>query len=154
MQMTSLQATTFLIGEYLLPEEESSPVFTVADGIVLLSQSIQRNSMVRKMQVAKMRGQARAPGLHTFRIDENGIRVFSRAIFKEDIGAVSTSTTSIQGARVPMGIPDLDEMLGGGLPTGYSMLVVGPSGSGKTVLTTQYLSEGVRRGGARCDCGV
>ena len=146
MQMTSWQATTFLIGEYLLPEEESSPVFTVADGIVLLSQSIQRNSMVRKMQVVKMRGQAQAPGLHTFRIDEDGIRVFSRAIVKEDIGAVSRSTTSIQGARVPMGIPDLDEMLGGGLPTGYSMLVVGPSGSGKTVLTTQYLSEGARRG--------
>src|SRR5450830_1942220 len=37
-------------------------------------------------------------------------------------------------------------MLGGGLPAGYSMLVVGPSGSGKTVLTTEYLAEGVRRG--------
>jgi circadian clock protein KaiC len=142
MQMTSWQATTFLIGEYLLPEAESSPVFTVADGIVWLSQNMQRNSMVRKMQVVKIRGQAQAPGLHTFRIDQDGIRVFPRAIVKDGTWAVSTSMTSIQETRVPMGVPGLDEMLGGGLPAGYSMLVVGPSGSGKTVLTTEYLAEG------------
>jgi circadian clock protein KaiC len=76
MQMTSWQATTFLIGEYLLPEAESSPVFTVADGILWLAQHLQRNSMVRKMQVIKIRGQAQAPGLHTFRISDEGIQVF------------------------------------------------------------------------------
>ncbi|NDP40136.1 MAG: AAA family ATPase [Rhodoferax sp.] len=146
MQMTSWQATTFLMGEYLLPEAESSPVFTVADGIVWLAQNMQRNSMVRKIQVVKMRGQAQVPGLHTFRIDQDGIRVFPRAIVKDGTWAASTSKTSIQAARVPMGVPGLDEMLGGGLPAGYSMLVVGPSGSGKTVLSTEYLAEGVRRG--------
>lgn len=45
-----------------------------------------------------------------------------------------------------MGIPELDKMMGGGLPAGYSLLVVGPSGSGKTVLATQFLAEGVRVG--------
>ena len=45
-----------------------------------------------------------------------------------------------------MGTPGLDEMLGGGLPIGYSLLVVGPSGSGKTILVTEFLAEGVRRG--------
>jgi circadian clock protein KaiC len=45
-----------------------------------------------------------------------------------------------------MGIPGLDEMLGGGLPAGYSLLLVGPSGSGKTILATEFLAEGVRRG--------
>ena len=84
MQMTSWQATTFLIGEYLLPESESSPVFTVADGILWLSQNLHRNSMVRKMQVVKMRGQAQAPGLHTFRINDEGIQVFPRAIIQQD----------------------------------------------------------------------
>ena len=39
-------------------------------------------------------------------------------------------------------------MLGGGLPVGYSLLVVGPSGSGKTILATDFLAEGVRRGEA------
>jgi circadian clock protein KaiC len=37
-------------------------------------------------------------------------------------------------------------MFGGGLPTGYSLLVVGPSGSGKTILATEFLAEGVNRG--------
>jgi circadian clock protein KaiC len=40
----------------------------------------------------------------------------------------------------------LDEMLGGGIPSGFSVLVAGPSGSGKTVLATQFIREGARRG--------
>jgi circadian clock protein KaiC len=44
-----------------------------------------------------------------------------------------------------MGVPVLDEMLGGGLPAGYSVLVVGPSGSGKSLLATEFVAEGVRR---------
>ncbi|MFD2274536.1 ATPase domain-containing protein [Undibacterium arcticum] len=66
----------FLIGEYMMPEAESSPVFTVADGILWLSQNLQHSSMVRKIQVVKMRGQAQVPGLHTFRISDAGIQVF------------------------------------------------------------------------------
>lgn len=146
MQMTSWQATTFLIGEYLLPEAEASPVFTVADGILWLSQNLHRNSMVRKMQVVKMRGQAQAPGLHTFRINDDGIQVFPRAIIQHGISAESIIKAAAGEERVPMGIPGLDEMLGGGLPAGYSLLVVGPSGCGKTILATEFLAEGARRG--------
>ena len=146
LQMTNWQATTFLIGEYLIPESESSPVFTVADGILWLSQNLHHNSMVRKMQVVKMRGQAQAPGLHTFRIGNEGIQVFPRAIIEPD-AAVTNATPLLPGKqRIPMGTPILDEMLGGGLPVGYSLLVVGPSGSGKTILATEFLAEGVRRG--------
>jgi circadian clock protein KaiC len=47
-----------------------------------------------------------------------------------------------------MGVQGLDEMLGGGLPAGHSLLVVGPTGSGKTILATQFLAEGARRGEA------
>jgi len=145
LQMTSWQATTFLIGEYLIPEAESSPVFTVADGILWLAQHLQRNSMVRKMQVVKMRGQAQAPGLHTFRISDEGIQVFPRAIIQAG-NALESAIELIGSERVSMGIPGLDDMLGGGLPAGYSLLVVGPSGSGKTILATEFLAEGVRKG--------
>ncbi|CAG9931782.1 ATPase domain-containing protein [Candidatus Nitrotoga arctica] len=145
MQMTSWQATTFLIGEYLKPEADSSPVFTVADGILWLSQNLHRNSMVRKIQVVKIRGQAQAPGLHTFRISDEGIQVFPRAIIKHGTVAESINVPTRE-ERLPMGIPGLDEMLGGGLPVGYSLLLVGPSGSGKTILATEFLAEGVRRG--------
>ncbi|MEO8598977.1 MAG: ATPase domain-containing protein [bacterium] len=143
MQMTSWQATTFLIGEYVMPESESGPIFAVADCILLLSQNLQRNSVVRKIQAVKMRGQAQAPGLHTFRINDDGVQIFPRAIITEE--AVSDPVLS-GGQRIAMGIPDMDDMLGGGLPTGYSLLVVGPSGCGKTIVATEFLVEGARRG--------
>ena len=146
MQMTSWQATTFLIGEYLLPEAESSPVFTVADGILWLSQSLHRNSMVRKIQVVKMRGQGQAPGLHTFRINESGIQIFPRAIVGHSGITTDDSEVAKESGRLAMGVAGLDEMMGGGLPVGYSLLLVGPSGSGKTVLATEFLAEGARCG--------
>ena len=143
MQMTSWLATTFLIGEYLAPEEESSPVFTVADGIIWLSQLVHRDALVRKIQVVKLRGHAQRLGMHTFRIDEQGLRIFPRAMVGQGLGApVRFKPTQ----RLSMGVPAIDTMLGGGLPAGYSMLVVGPSGSGKTVLATQFLEAGARVG--------
>jgi circadian clock protein KaiC len=143
MQMTSWQATTFLIGEYLQPETESGPVFTVADGILWLSQLVRGDSMVRKMQVVKMRGGSQKLGVHTFRIDDNGIQVFPRAVLQDP----SREDNCAGGAeRLSLGVPELDEMMGGGVPRGYSVLLVGPSGSGKTVLTTEFLAEGVRIG--------
>ena len=146
MLMTSWQATTFLIGEYVMPEAESSPIFTVADGILWLTQNLHRNSMVRKMQVVKMRGQAQAPGLHTFRISDVGVQVFPRAILKHGTAVESTIEVPTGEKRLSIGTAGLDKMLGGGLPIGYSLLVVGPSGSGKTILATEFLAEGVRRG--------
>jgi KaiC/GvpD/RAD55 family RecA-like ATPase len=48
--------------------------------------------------------------------------------------------------RVPTGIPELDEMLEGGLVAHRPYLIVGPSGSGKTKLALRFLVEGIRRG--------
>lgn len=47
--------------------------------------------------------------------------------------------------RVPTGIEGLDEILGGGLPTGRGFLVHGGPGTGKTTLGFQFLYEGLRR---------
>jgi circadian clock protein KaiC len=139
--LTSWQATTFLIGEYF-DETDANPVFTVADGLVWLHQSVQRNSMVRKLEVMKMRGQASLPGLHSFRIDGTGIRVFAPA---QRVGA-DGGAAAAAGDRARTGVAELDAMLGGGLPRGYSLLVAGPSGSGKSVLAAAFLSEGARNG--------
>jgi circadian clock protein KaiC len=148
-------ATTFLIGEYS-SEYDPNPVFTVADGILTLEQSVHRNSMVRSMHVVKMRGQATSPGRHTFRIGKGGLEVFPAAVVHDDTeGTGSTGGTGGKNEagtgprsqrRLTMGVPRLDDMLGGGLPAGYSLLVAGPSGSGKTILATAFLAEGVRLG--------
>jgi len=143
VQMTSWQATTFLIGEYLTQEEESSPVFTVADGIIWMLQDVHRDAMMRKLQVIKMRGQAQRPGLHTFRINSGGIEVFPRAIVNYEN---SQRFDMVSNLRMTMGVSALDEMMGGGLPVGYSLLVVGPSGCGKSMLSTEFLAEGARLG--------
>jgi circadian clock protein KaiC len=145
MAMTSWQATTFLIGEYF-SEVDSNPVFTVSDGLIWLRQSVQRNSMVRKIEVMKMRGQPTAPGLHTFRISSAGIEIFAPArVQAAASNGVSPDSDPMSG-RLKMGVPKLDEMLGGGLPRGYSLLVAGPSGSGKSVLAAAFLIEGARLG--------
>ena len=143
MLMTSWQATTFLVGEYF-NETDANPVFTVADGLIWLRQSVQRNSMVRKMEIMKMRGQSTLPGLHTFRIDNAGIRVFAPA--KVVAADSAAPDAAVHGARALLGVPALDDMLGGGLPRGYSLLVAGPSGSGKSILAASFLAEGARRG--------
>ncbi|MFO7569127.1 MAG: ATPase domain-containing protein [Smithellaceae bacterium] len=140
------QATTFLVGEYL-SEIEPHPIFTVADGLLSLTQNVYRNSMVRQIQILKMRGQSTHPGLHSFRITSDGIKVFPAAMVHDDIGVGQESPDEhIRKTRLAMGVPGLDDMLGGGLPAGYSLLVAGPSGSGKTILASTFLAEGVRRG--------
>jgi circadian clock protein KaiC len=143
MLMTSWQATTFLIGEYFV-ETDANPVFTVADGLIWLRQSVQSNSMVRKIEVMKMRGQPTLPGLHTFRIGTAGIKVFAPAGMGS--GKPAGLPAPAPGPRLQTGVPGLDEMLGGGLPRGYSLLVAGPSGSGKSILAATFLAEGVRCG--------
>ncbi|PWF47982.1 ATPase domain-containing protein [Massilia glaciei] len=143
--MTGWNATTFLVGEYLVNETDKNPIFTVADGIVWLSQHVHRNAMVRKLQVIKMRGQKQRPGLHTFRISGAGVEVFPRVIAAPDPAGAGAARRA-PPARLSLGVAALDEMLGGGLPQGYSMLLVGPSGSGKTTLATAFLAEGVRQG--------
>ena len=144
MHLTSCEATSFLVGEYIYEESETNPVFTVADGLIWLTQNIHRDSMVRKIEVKKMRGQAQLPGLHTFHITDAGVQAFPRVI----VGAGTTANppTAAPAERLGMGTPRLDDMLGGGLPRGYSLLVAGPAGSGKTILATAFLQEGA-------DCG-
>jgi circadian clock protein KaiC len=140
--MTAWRATTFMIGEYPA-EMEANPVMTVCDGLIWLRQSIQRNSMVRKMEIMKMRGQPTIPGLHTFRISHAGVEVFAPAVRKTSPDGPDALPN---GPRLSIGIAGIDEMLGGGLPRGFSILVAGPSGSGKSILAAQFLAEGARRG--------
>jgi circadian clock protein KaiC len=144
LYLTSWQATTFLVGEYTEGEVHDNPVFTVADGVLWLLEQVDRNSSVRKVKAMKVRGQARMPGLHVFRITEAGIQVFPRLARP----AASPDAPRRSPERLSMGVPGLDEMLGGGIPLGDSVVVAGPAGSGKTVFSTQFIAEGVRRGDA------
>lgn len=141
LHLTSWQATTFLIGEYVEGELRDNPVFTVADGLFWLYQSTERNSIVRKMQIIKIRGQESVPGLHTFRITEAGLQTFPRTF------GLTGGSSHVKGRRrLSTGVRELDALMGGGIPEGDSMLLGGPSGSGKSVLGSQFIAEGLRQG--------
>src|SRR6202047_4173338 len=110
-------------------------------GVIWLSQLTERNSVVRKLQIMKLRGQATVPGLHTIRITEEGLQVFSPTP-----GLMGDKPKPARPQRLSTGIPDLDKMLGGGILEGDSVLVAGPSGTGKSALATQFIAEGLRQG--------
>lgn len=141
LHLTSWQATTFLIGEYAEEEIRDNPIFTVADGLFWLSQQVERNSIVRKLQIRKSRGQASVPGLHTFRITDAGLQTFPRTF-----GLTGREEKAKGHRRLSCGVPKLDEMMGGGIPDGDSLLVAGSAGTGKSLLGTQFIVEGIRQG--------
>jgi circadian clock protein KaiC len=120
-----------------------NPVFTVADGLFWLTQNVEQNSVVRKLQIMKLRGQGSVPGLHTIRIGSAGLHAFSRTQ-----GLFGKISSPRRRRRLSIGIPELDKMLGGGILDGDSVLVAGPSGAGKSALATQFLAAGLREGEA------
>src|SRR6185437_15978849 len=110
-QLTSWEVTSFLLGEYA-EHERRHPVFTIADTILWMSEDVDRNSAVRKLRVVKVRGRSPMPGLHTFRITGDGVRVFPRIPERTDTPPVRSRR------RLGTGVPGLDEMMAGGIPEG------------------------------------
>jgi circadian clock protein KaiC len=141
LHLTTWEITTFLIGEYQ-ERDLRNPVFTVADGILWLSQEVNRNSVVRRLQVVKTRGMATMPGLHTVRMTSAGVQVFPRT--PERLNGRR------QGARerLSTGIAGLDELMGGGIPAGDSLVLAGPTGTGKTTFAMKFVEAGIKAGEA------
>lgn len=138
LHLTSWEVTSFLIGDY--HDRQRNPIFTVADGVFWLTQATDRNSVVRKMQVVKVRGRAPMPGLHTFRITDDGVQIFPR------IPERTEPRPAESGKRLATGVPGLDKVMGGGIPAGDAVMLAGPTGSGKTTFARQFLAEGLRQG--------
>lgn len=139
--LTTWEVTAFMIGEYT-ESEMRSPIFTVADGILWLTQATDRNSVVRKLQVVKMRGTATMPGLHTMRMTSDGVQVFPRTPER-------AADRDVRGhKRLSIGIAGLDEMMHGGIPAGDSLILAGQTGTGKTTFAMQFAVAGLRAGEA------
>lgn len=139
LHLTTWEVTSFLIGEYQ-ETELKNPVFTVADGILWLSQATDGNSVVRKMQVVKMRGMQTMPGLHTLRLTRKGVQVFPRIPKRPRLPRRANVR------RLTSGIPGLDEMMGGGIRAGDSLVLAGQTGTGKTTFAMQFVLAGLEAG--------
>jgi circadian clock protein KaiC len=139
MHLTTWEITSFLIGEYQ-ESELRDPIFTVADGIIWLSQEVNRNSVVRRLQIVKARGMASMPGLHTIRMSSAGVQVFPRTPERPD------DVHPKKKERLSTGIAGLDEMMGGGIPAGDSLVLAGATGTGKTTFAMKFIAAGLAAG--------
>lgn len=137
--LASWDVTSLLIGEYGEEEMQSKPEFTVADGIFWLSQQELTNSVMRKLQVIKLRGMPVLAGRHAFRITGDGLHLYPH------VGAIAAVSEPPAG-RAGFGVPGLDEMLHGGIPAGQACLIIGSSGTGKTLLALHFLVSGAEGG--------
>jgi circadian clock protein KaiC len=93
----------------------------------------------RRLRVVKCRGQAFRGGYHDFTIAPGGVRVFPRLVAAEH-------RAGFAGTLIKSGLPELDDLVGGGLAAGSSTLVIGPAGIGKSVLILQYIAAAIAAG--------
>ena len=89
------------------------------------------------LQVVKLRGTGYLRGRHAFHITQGGLVIYPRI---EALLAEPSRPDSAATRTVPSGLVPLDAMLGGGLPSASTTMVMGPTGAGKTTLGLQFLS--------------
>jgi circadian clock protein KaiC len=93
----------------------------------------------RRLRVQKLRGIKFREGYHDYLIATGGLQVFPRLVSAHhDGGGKALDVTS--------GVAELDAMLGGGIESGTSTMIMGPSGVGKSTLTAQYIATAACRG--------
>jgi len=107
----------------------------IGDGTILLDVT----SDGRIVRVPKFRGSATRSGEHAVRIDDDGVSVFPELLPGSPDRPFGLQT-------VPSGIPEVDDLLHGGIERGTVSIVSGPTGVGKTTLGTQFMKEAAGRG--------
>jgi len=126
-------ATVLLISEG--GDDPSETLNYLSDGVL----ELRRASGTRTIEVLKQRGCGFRAGPHSLSISDEGMHVHPRL--------APTETRSLEvGQMLSSGIPQLDELLGGGVAEQTITMLSGPSGVGKTTLGLQFLKEAAGRG--------
>lgn len=132
----------------MLQEHGATTVFTSQktkaapdDDLQFLSDAVinLKHNGSRKLRVTKFRGSDFRRGDHSIRITENGIEcspVLVPDIHEREFTAESLSS----------GVPELDELLNGGIERGTITFLSGPTGVGKTTTGLQFMTEAADRG--------
>jgi circadian clock protein KaiC len=102
---------------------------TVADVVIGLHYTLVGSRHQRRLEVVKQRGRPQWAGLHSYRLDTPGVEVFPRLE-----SYPQPATRSHRTGRAPFGLPELDQLLGGGPVVGTTTLLAGAPGVGKTTL--------------------
>jgi circadian clock protein KaiC len=78
VQLMAWEVTAFLLGEYSDFDIESSPLFSVVDGIISMKATNANGDAQRSLRVIKMRGANHVCDAHPFAITNNGCEVSKR----------------------------------------------------------------------------
>lgn len=144
LKLMTRKCTALFLGEYAVSDYERSPLFSIIDGLVTMSQRTQSGEEQRFIKLVKMRGLAHSRNDHSFRITESGISIFAPRL---TIQHRAPSEPAEENASLCVtGIPKLDDLLGGGIPRGSSVLLSGVAGTGKTVLGLEFVYRGALAG--------
>ena len=115
-------------------------VHSIVHGIVAMATAPMKYGMFRRtLTVTKLRGVEFREGSHDYVIRRGGLTVFPRLVaahHRRELGKVLQSS----------GNAELDALLGGGLHTGTSNLVMGPAGSGKSTIAMMFAHAAAERG--------
>lgn len=107
----------------------------MSDGVINLG----NDASGRYIAVSKFRGSDFRSEHHAVKMIASGIAVFPRLLPK-------TQPQEFFVEMIPSGIPEIDELLNGGLERGTITMISGPSGVGKTTLGLQFMKEAAGRG--------
>jgi circadian clock protein KaiC len=131
-------STVLLLDDKTAPEGDLQ-LHSLAHGVLLLEHvALEYGSERRRLQVTKIRGAQFRGGYHDFRITTGGLEVYPRILH-------DTPRVDVSQKMLLSGSKKLDDLLGGGITCGTSMLITGAAGTGKSVLCTQYAHAAVNR---------
>ncbi|HEY0664223.1 MAG TPA: ATPase domain-containing protein, partial [Thiobacillaceae bacterium] len=134
------QGCTVMLLDDRSSRDTDQQLHSIAHGVINLEQAVdQYGPERRRMRVLKMRGIRFRGGEHDFVLDTGGLSVFPRLVAAEH-------RLELQHKLLSTGVPELDELMGGGMPCGSNSLFSGPSGVGKTTTAISCTLTALRRG--------
>jgi circadian clock protein KaiC len=134
------QGATVVVIDDKTSEERDKQLHSLAHGVIsLVRDTPEYGPTRRQVEILKMRGRAFRDGRHDFRIVRGGLSVYPRLVASEHRATVAQRD-------VISGLPALDDLLGGGLASGTSTLVLGAAGTGKSSLASQFACASAARG--------
>lgn len=132
--------TTVLLLDDLTTDTLDKTVHSVAHGVIRLQELTPNyGGERRRLKIIKYRGQKYRGGFHDFMIQEGGVQVFPRLVAAEH-------RNQYERRQYSSGIAELDGLLGGGVDSGSSTLILGPAGTGKSLISLIFAVQAMARG--------
>ncbi len=144
-QLNMLGTTIVISLERTLSGNSSEGDLTIADGLIGMYSIIEGAREYHRVEIRKLRGMPRLLGRHSYNITTDGLTFFPR-IESQVQPELTSDGAGADDVRLKFSVPELDQMLGGGLPRGSTTLLAGSPGVGKSILGIQFLLEGARLG--------